>query len=76
MTDLAFPHDLAYNRGLIDDPRHYAATGGFRSWLFLVGDEFAGMPGGMSDEQVREKEWLRTSLEALRNESRPTPRTA
>jgi hypothetical protein len=54
MTDFALPADLAYNRGLIDDPRAYARERGVQSWLFLVGDEFAAMPGGMSWAQVQE----------------------
>lgn len=54
MTDFALPADLLYNRGLIDDPRAYARERGVRSWLFLVGDEFAAMPGGMSWAQVQE----------------------
>jgi len=54
VADFVLPADLAYNRGLIDDPRRYAAAGGFRSWLYLVGDAFASMPGGMSYSQVQE----------------------
>lgn len=54
MADFALPADLAYNRGLIDDPRAYARERGVQSWLFLVGDEFADMPGGMSWAQVQE----------------------
>jgi hypothetical protein len=54
MTDFELPADLTYNRGLIDDPRAYARERGVRSWLFLVGDEFAAMPGGMSWTQVQE----------------------
>lgn len=50
----SLPADLAYNRGLIDDPRKYATDRGVRSWLYLVGDEFATMPGGMSWAQVQE----------------------
>ncbi|HTH63191.1 MAG TPA: hypothetical protein VL563_00810 [Gemmatimonadales bacterium] len=53
MTGFALPADLAYNRGLIEDPGAYAKAGGFRSWLYLVGDEFAAMPGGMSYAQVQ-----------------------
>lgn len=53
MTDFALPADLRYNRGLIEDPGAYARAGGFRSWLYLVGDEFAAMPGGMSYAQVQ-----------------------
>lgn len=54
MADFALPADLAYNRGLIEDPGAYAQAGGFRSWLYLVGDEFASLPGGMSYAQVRD----------------------
>jgi hypothetical protein len=54
MADFALPADLAYNRGLIEDPGAYARAGGFRSWLYLVGDEFASMPGGMSYAQVQD----------------------
>ncbi len=54
MTDFALPADLSYNRGLIDDPRAYARERGVQSWLFLVGDEFGAMPGGMSWSQVQE----------------------
>lgn len=53
MTDFALPADLRYNRGLIEDPNAYAKAGGFRSWLYLVGDEFAALPGGMSYAQVQ-----------------------
>lgn len=53
MTDFALPADLRYNRGRIEDPGAYAEAGGFRSWLYLVGDEFASMPGGMSYAQVQ-----------------------
>lgn len=54
MTDFALPADLRYNRGLIADPIAYARDGGYRSWLYLVGEEFAAMPGGMSYAQVRQ----------------------
>lgn len=47
------PKDLKFNRGMIDDPSAYAADAGAASWLFLVGDEFASMPGGMSYDQVQ-----------------------
>jgi hypothetical protein len=46
------PGDLQFNRGMIVDPEHYLEEVGCVSWLFLVGEEFAGMPGGMSYEQV------------------------
>jgi protein tyrosine phosphatase (PTP) superfamily phosphohydrolase (DUF442 family) len=43
-----------YNRGAIQDPSAYARETGSASWLFLVGEEFASMPGGMSYAQVQQ----------------------
>lgn len=56
MTDARFqlPSDLRFNRGPVHDPRAYAEECGAASWLFLVGDEFASMPGGMSYAQVQD----------------------
>ena len=54
MADFQLPKDLMYNRGAIQDPSAYAKETGCASWLFLVGDEFASMPGGMSYAQVQE----------------------
>lgn len=48
-----FPKDLKFNRGLIEDPDQYFDEAGCASWLFLIGEEFASMPGGMSYEQVK-----------------------
>lgn len=48
------PTDLVYNRARIDDPTAYARDLGVRSWLYIVGEEFATMPGGMSYQQVQE----------------------
>jgi hypothetical protein len=42
------PADLAFNRGLIGDPDALARETNAASWLFLCGDEFASMDGGMS----------------------------
>jgi hypothetical protein len=47
------PDDLIYNRGLIADPDAFARDAGAASWLFLCGDEFASMDGGMSYSQVQ-----------------------
>src|ERR1700741_1023658 len=41
------------NRGLIADPEAFAREKGAASWLFLCGEEFASMEGGMSYEDVR-----------------------
>lgn len=53
MPRFNLPDDLKYNRGRIDDPVTYLRDSGCSSWLYLVGEEFAAMPGGMSYEQVR-----------------------
>src|ERR1700758_3121219 len=41
-----------HNRGLISDPEAFAKERGAASWLFLCGEEFASMDGGMSYEDV------------------------
>lgn len=46
-------NDLHFNRGLIKDPATYLKDVGCNSWLFLVGEEFAKMDGGISYEQVK-----------------------
>lgn len=53
MPEFKLPADLCYNRGLVQDPEAYARERGVASWLFLVGDEFATMPGGISYSQVQ-----------------------
>jgi hypothetical protein len=53
MPGFRLPNDLTFNRGAIDDPTAYAKEAGSASWLFLVGDEFASMPGGMTYDQVQ-----------------------
>jgi len=54
MGEFELPKDLQFNRGLIPDPTTYAKERGSASWLFLVGDEFASMPGGISYAQVQD----------------------
>lgn len=46
------PKDLMHNRGLIADAREFAAEHGADSWLFLCGEEFATMDGGMAFADV------------------------
>jgi hypothetical protein len=46
------PTDLVFNRGPITDPEAFARDAGAASWLFLCGEAFAGMDGGMSYAQV------------------------
>jgi hypothetical protein len=52
MTDFETPADLMNNRGLIADPEAFAREKGAASWLFLCGEEFATMEGGMSYADV------------------------
>lgn len=47
------PTDLSHNRGLIVDPMAYANEIGAASWLYLCGEDFAGMEGGMSYADVQ-----------------------
>lgn len=53
MPNFELPTDLKYNRARIDDPESYVREAGCTSWLYLIGDEFTSMPGGMSYEQVQ-----------------------
>lgn len=46
------PSGLTHNRGLIADPAAFARDAEAASWLFLCGDEFAAMDGGMSFADV------------------------
>jgi hypothetical protein len=41
-----------HNRGLIADPEGFARDQGAESWLYLCGEEFASMEGGMSYADV------------------------
>jgi hypothetical protein len=47
------PTGLSYNRGLIADPAAFARDAKAASWLFLCGEEFASMEGGMSYASVQ-----------------------
>ena len=53
MTEFHSPTDLSFNRGLIADPAAFAKDANAASWLFLCGEEFASMEGGMSYAEVR-----------------------
>jgi hypothetical protein len=48
MSEFQGPTDLRFNRGLIEDPAAFARDASAASWLFLCGEEFAAMDGGMS----------------------------
>jgi len=52
VAELDSPTDLMHNRGLIDDPEAFARERDAASWLYLCGEEFASMDGGMSYADV------------------------
>ena len=49
----ALPDDLSFNRAPIADPAGFARDAGAASWLYMCGEEFAAMEGGMSYDQVQ-----------------------
>jgi hypothetical protein len=53
VSEFQSPTDLRHNRGLIADPAAFATEAGAASWLYLCGEEFASMPGGMAYADVR-----------------------
>jgi hypothetical protein len=54
MADFKLPADLMFNTAKIEDPLAYPKERGAKSWLYIVGDEFASMPGGMTYAQVQQ----------------------
>ena len=53
MPGFETPTDLMNNRGLIADPEAFAREKGAASWLYLCGEEFASVEGGMSYSDVQ-----------------------
>jgi hypothetical protein len=53
MTGFETPTDLKFNRGLIADPAGFAREAAAESWLYLCGDAFASVEGGMSYADVQ-----------------------
>lgn len=53
MKNFQLINGLHFNRGRIQDPVIYFKNIECASWLFLVGEEFAKMEGGMSYDQVQ-----------------------
>ena len=53
MADFPTPDGLAFNRGLIADPAAFARDAEAASWLYLCGEDFAAMDGGMSFADVQ-----------------------
>jgi hypothetical protein len=47
------PTGLAHNRGPIPDPTAFASETGAASWLYLCGEEWASVGGGMSFADVQ-----------------------
>jgi hypothetical protein len=54
MAEFERPADLIHNRGLIADPEAFAREAEAASWLYLCGEEFSAMEGGMSYASVQE----------------------
>jgi hypothetical protein len=53
VSEFQSPTDLTHNRGLIADPAAFAEDAGAASWLYMCGEEFAAMEGGMSFADVQ-----------------------
>ena len=53
MAEFQSPTDLIHNRGLVADPAAFANDAGAASWLYMCGEEFAEMEGGMSFADVQ-----------------------
>jgi hypothetical protein len=52
VADFQSPVGLTFNRGRIADPAAFASDANAASWLYLCGEEFAAMEGGMSYADV------------------------
>lgn len=53
MVAFESPAQLIFNRGPVSDPDALARESGAASWLFLCGEQFAAMDGGMSYADVQ-----------------------
>lgn len=53
MTGFESPPGLKFNRGLIAHPDAFARDADAASWLFLCGEDFAAVEGGMSYASVQ-----------------------
>src|SRR3954468_2601066 len=52
MTGSGTYQGMTYNKGAISDPAGFARAHGAASWLYLCGEEFAAVEGGMSYADV------------------------
>jgi hypothetical protein len=53
MKRFELPRDISFNTEKIADPSAFASERQAASWLYLNGEEFAAMEGGMSYAQVQ-----------------------
>ena len=53
MAKFVLPKDLIFNTRKLADPAAFARENRAAAWLYLNGEEFASMEGGMSYEQVK-----------------------
>ncbi len=53
MPDFESPGDIKFNTAPVADPEAFARDAKAASWLFLCGEEFAAMEGGMSYSSVQ-----------------------
>jgi hypothetical protein len=53
MATFESPTDLIFNRGLIADPAAFADEAKAAGWLFLCGEDFAEVEGGISYASVQ-----------------------
>ena len=53
MAGFERPADLTFNRGLVADPDAFVRETNAASWLFLCGEQFASVEGGMSYATVQ-----------------------
>jgi hypothetical protein len=53
MGDFETPAGLRFNRGPVADPEGFARDAKAASWLYLCGEAFAAMEGGMSYADVQ-----------------------
>jgi hypothetical protein len=54
LVPFAFPDDLIFNTQRLAAPDEFAREHDAASWLYLNGEEFAAMEGGMSYAQVQQ----------------------
>src|SRR3954449_4986088 len=53
MPEYEGPQGLSFNQGPVADPDAFAREADAASWLYLCGEEFASMEGGMSYDSVQ-----------------------